>query len=278
MTTVSAKVILDSISPEGLRLSSLELCYPRFIHPEFMTHRKKSKNAGSSRAVPVEELIRQILQDPAEPVSWGSAKRGMQAGPELTGWRRWLVRRAWHTAKWGAVICSRIALFAGAHKQVINRMLEPWSHITVIVSSTNWSNFFALRRHPDADPTMQALAEAIWEALEGSKPQLLQPGQWHLPYIRAEEMDQPVELLRKISAARCARVSYLTHDGKTPNIEADLKLFDRLAGSMPIHASPLEHQATPDKLWSRNRWAKPELHGNFDGWIQHRKLIPGEYQ
>lgn len=272
--SIEAKVILDSVSPEGIRLTTFQLKYPRLIHSEFMTHRKPSRNAGSSRAVPIKRVIKNILADPAEPVAWGSNQPGMQAGAELTGIRRVLVRLAWHSVKRAAILGARVSQWAGAHKQVANRMLEPWSHIEVVATGTDWANFFALRAHEDADPTIQALAFAILDALEASEPTPLEPGEWHLPYATDPSLD--LETARKVSAARCARVSYLTHDGVSTTLEADKALFDRLMGGDPKHASPTEHQATPDKRWSRKRWGKPELHGNLYGWCQFRKMIPGE--
>lgn len=277
--SVDVKIILDSISPEGIRLTTYQLRYPRMIHSEFMTHRVLSRNAGSSRAVPISEVIRRILADPANPSHWGSNKPGMQAGAELTGVRRVMAKLAWHSTKRAAIFSARVLQLAGAHKQVANRILEPWSHIEVVVTGTDWTNFFALRHHEDADPTFRELAAKMTLALANSVPQKLQPGEWHLPYITEQDridVDNDIEKLKRMSSARCGRVSYLTHDNQTPSLENDLKLFDRLMGGDPKHASPTEHQATPDKKWSRNRWAKPEQHGNLRGFIQFRKTIEGE--
>lgn len=275
--TITASVIADSVSPEDIRLTTFQLRYPRIIHSEFMTHRVISRGASSSRAVPISRLISDILVDPAEPVAWGSNKPGMQAGAELTGIRRTLAKLAWHGAKRMAILAARISQWAGAHKQVANRILEPWSHISVVATATDWENFFALRRHPNADPTMKALADAMWEAREASTPSRLEAGDWHLPYVLPEDAEiNDLEALKKISAARCARVSYNTHTGRMPTAEQDMKLFDHLVAEAPVHASPTEHQATPDRKWTRGRWGKPEMHGNFRGWIQHRKTIPGE--
>ena len=277
--TITVKVIADSVSPEGIRLTTMQLRYPRIIHSELMTHRVFSRNASSSRAIPVKKQIHDIIADAAEPVEWGSAQKGMQAGAPLVGWRLQATRLAWHGSKLCALLGARIALWAGAHKQIANRILEPWSHISVVVTSTDWANWFALRKHEDADPTIRELAALMYGARLVSQPDLLEPGEWHLPYIDDQDRQTcagDTEDLRKASAARCARVSYLNHDGYRPRMSDDLALYDRLAGSDPKHASPLEHQATPDKLWSRNRWAKPDQHGNFRGWRQHRKMVPGE--
>lgn len=272
--TTSAKVIADSASPQGGRLTTLQLRYPRFIHSEFMTHRAFSRNASSSRAIPVERLIRDVLDDPVEPSFWGKNRRD-----------------AWAHAREGAVRMARAFAKAGYHKQIVNRLLEPFCHINAVVTATQWSNFFALRIRADAQPKMRMLAEAMQTAMNLSTPRLLRPGEWHLPYFDSEKDDvgnwlgsrcKPIELAQetciKISVARCARVSYLTQDGKKPTIEEDMALHDRLLGAQPIHASPAEHQATPDDYDDLTGWAHPHLHGNLRGWCQFRKTLPGERQ
>lgn len=288
MTTISAKVIADSVSaPGGQRITTMQLRYPRFIHAEFMTHRQFSRNASSSRAVPVERLIEDIQRDPAMPMFWGSNQKGMQAGEEsnalvtvrvlLHGNNQFVGLRdmaldkeeAWRDAMKHAITAAKGFSDAGYHKQIANRLLEPFSHINVVVTSTEWSNFFALRLHPDAEPHMQVLARAMKEAMDTSVPKTIGPDGHHAPY--ADEVDARHKV--RASVARCARVSYLTHDGKEPKLEDDIALYDRLVGSVPLHASPAEHQATPDpKHHNREFW------GNFQGWIQHRKTLMGECQ
>lgn len=285
--TIEATIIADSISPEGIRLTTMQLRYPRMIHSEFMTHRVFGRNASSSRAIPILTLLRNTVRDMAEPVEWGSNNPGMQSKEPLKGFRLWLAKRIWRSAGWVAAGFAWGLNTVGAHKQIANRIVEPWSHISVVVTSTDWANWFALRDHPDADPTIRALAQAMYNAITLSEPQPLDPGEWHLPYITpftrldaqayAEQGGgKPLDYLLKVSAARCARVSYLTHDKREPCMEKDLKLWAQLVESAPVHASPLEHQATPDKLWTRNRWGHPHQHGNLRGWRQHRKMIPNE--
>ena len=275
--TITAKVVADSLSPDGARITSLQLRYHRFIHAEFMTHRVFSRNAGSSRAIPIKRLIADVLRDPAVPVHWGSNKPGMQAGAELTGWKHFWATFAWHGAKHMAVHFARLLSWAGAHKQIANRVLEPFSHITVLVTSTEWDNFLTLRDHPDAQPEIKVLAQAIRKALEGSLPRRKRKGQWHLPYITTDDwfyaMDEGVqiglpaaEVVRRVSVARCARVSYKTHDGRKTTVTEDLALFDKLIVAEPLHASPAEHQATPAE-------AADAQSRNFTGWVQHRALI-----
>lgn len=302
---VTAKVILDSISEEGVRLTTMELRYPRAIHAEFMTHRVFSRNASSSRAVPTERLINEALTDPAFPERWGSHAKGMQDGGAMTVFGEKTARDDWEMARNYAVERARIMLSRPERpaKQIINRLLEPFTHITVVVTATQWENFYALRDHPDADPTMQALAVAIVKARKDSAPHLIEHGGWHLPYIDDVDLDAASEhvfralgetdaltvgmaaertltLAVKMSAARCDRVSYMTHDGKRPTVKDDLGLFARLVDN-PMHASPLEHQATPDSisigsLTQIRFWSNPQYHGNFVGWQQHRKFYLGE--
>jgi hypothetical protein len=281
--TIEATVIADSIS-DGNRLTTLQLRYPRFIHAEFMTHRMFSRNASSSRAIPVERMIEDLKRDPATPVYWGGAQKGMQAGAELIGNELASAKWQWSNAMYQAIRSAEIMMEAGLHKQIANRILEPWAHINVIVTATDWDNFFALRRHPDAQPEIKALADRMHEAMERSVPDFLLPGEWHLPYTGFDTNDRlhgdfllSDEDQRKVSVARCARVSYMTHDGKRPTVEADIALHDKLVGAVPLHASPAEHQATPDSRYSsgmgNGRWKHEHEHGNLRGWRQYRKQL-----
>lgn len=286
----SAKVITDSLSPDGVRLTTLEISYPRFIHSEFMTHRMFARNASSSRAIPITKLIEDAIHNPVVPVHWGVNEPGMQATRELMGAGLVIAQDAWLKARDAAVEQARILASAGAAKQITNRLLEPFTHIRVVVSATEWANFFALRRHRDAQPEMKHLADLMWVAMQESTPRALAHGQWHLPYVTEQDYDDAmaapnetldsdpggIETLIKISTARCARVSYRLHDGSSSTLEKDLALYDRLVGVNPKHASPAEHQATPDTLAHMNLWARPHLHGPLRGWVQHRKLLPDE--
>lgn len=261
--TITAKVITHSRCAGSPDLITLECRYPRFIHAEFMTHRVFSRNASSSRAVPVARMIQDVLDDPAMPVAWGSNKPGMQAGEELSGDDLHAVKGYWMAARKHAVDMARGLAAHGAHKQIVNRILEPFAHISVVCTATDWDNFFALRCHPDADPTMRALADAMRDAIAGSEARI---AEWHLPYVRDGELwAHGADVAALLSAARCARVSYLNHDGTAPDVDKDLALAKRLLDSR--HMSPFEHQAhaTPGH---RSR--------NFTGWTQHRAMIDGE--
>lgn len=261
------KIIKDSLHPfTGRRLTTMQLRYWRGIHGEFMTHRVFSRNASSSRAIPIITFLKQVWNDPAGPVHWGANNPGMQAKTELTGFKLWFAQQAW---RWtGRAVCAAVWLtnkVAKPHKQTFNRLLEPWQYISVIVTATEWDNFFELRNHPDAQPEIRELAIAMYAAMIVSRPQLRE---YHLPYLTdAEERSYinghlDLDTLLKISTARCARVSYLTHDGTAPSIDKDIRLHDQLVGSVPIHASPTEHQAiaAPDDAFYKN----------FRGWKQYR--------
>ena len=276
-----AKMIEDSISPSGVRLSTMQLCYPRFVHAEFMTHRVFSRNASSSRAIPVEKMIQQVRNAPAKPVHWGANQKGMQAHQELDAAGKDYALDLWIAAAFHAAsIAERMAVL-GLHKQVANRILEPFQWMHVIVTATEWNNFFELRDHADAEPNIRLLAQLMETAMSESEPvfrgtDTTEESSWHLPYVTKDERahweDRP-EVLAQISAARCARVSYLTHDGQRPNYQKDLALYDRLVGSRPLHASPVEHQAWPMPFGMGDGFS-----GNFRGWHQFRKQIEAEME
>lgn len=279
--TITATVIKDSISPAGKRLTTLELRYPRLIHSEFMTHRMFSRNASSSRAIPVEKIIADIERDVAMPVEWGKNEPGMQARQVLPEEHAREMEYHWREACADATMRARKMVKLGAHKQIINRILEPFVHINVIVTATDWTNFFQLRDHADADPTIRDLARAIRAAMDGSRPRTVPFDSWHLPYVENTDVDavsaayavesmasgRPgdflFEKLLMVSAARCARVSYKTHDGRTPDPQADIALADKLASSG--HWSPFEHQAKTLK--------GGQYYANFDGWLSYRLIL-----
>ncbi len=296
-----AKVLADSVSPAGHRLTTLEATFPRFILAEFNTHRVFSRNSASSRAIPVAKQLRRVLDEPYVPVEFGSNQPGMQAGPPLTGSAREAAETEWLRARDAAVrhvlglitspqevaghpdlhacldavggsLKNPPAEWLNVHKQVANRLLEPFMWHTVIVSATTWDNFWNLRCHPDAQPEIQLIATKMREALDGSQPEALGEGKWHLPLIKESDLVEAASLdeLVKISIGRCARVSYLTHAG-TRDLSADVALYDRLLESG--HMSPMEHAARP---MTRAELERSQWCGNFEGWVSHRKLIPSE--
>ncbi len=296
-----AKIIAHSVGPHGQELVTTQFKYPRFIHAEFMTHREFSRNASSSRAIPVAKMIEQVRNDPAMPIHWGANQPGMQASQELDDDIARLCETHWKQCAEYAADQAEYMSKLGLHKQATNRVLEPFQWMHVIATTARTNNFMGLRAHKDAQPEIKHLAKIWGEALAQSVPDQLGLHSWHLPYIqpddyaRAEQhlligritRDMPSQaqitnVLIAMSAARCARVSYLTHEGKIPSVTDDLNLYERLVGSKPLHASPTEHQATPDrKIWNSCQntelWVNPKLHGNLPGWQQFRKMLPGEY-
>lgn len=264
---ISAEIVADSINSNDERITTFVLTYPRFIHSELMTHRAFSRNASSSRAIPVEKMIKRIMDEPAMPVSWGKNQKGMQANEEVSKECAWTAECIWKDAMVDAIKHAKKLLELGIHKQIANRLLEPFAHMTTLVTATDYANFFNLRCHPDAQPEFQELAYQMLELYVKSSPRFKQKNQWHLPfsdkYIKASLTQ---EQLIKISTARAARVSYLTFEGDI-DYQKDYDLCDRLVGADPKHASPAEHA---------NCCTPGERHGNMQGWKSYRKFLPNE--
>lgn len=273
----SAKVIADSVSEAGARLTTMEVTLPRIVLSEFNTHRVFSRNSASSRAIPVKEQIRRVMADPFIPVYWGVNRSGMQADAELTEDEKCRARSEWLEARNNAVASVQNLLEIGLHKQIANRLLEPFMWQTILVTATEWSNFYALRANAQAQPEIRHAAELMREVQQASTPTLVTVGKWHLPLIQPDEQEWAVSNIDeaiKVSIGRCARVSYLTHDGKRDH-EKDIELYERLVTSG--HMSPLEHVATPYFQHSeRSTMHQSMWMGNFLGWKQFRKTIPGE--
>lgn len=284
MSGIETKILLDSITEGGSRLTTWELTYHRMFHAEVMTHREFSRNAASSRAIPASKLRKRVIDNPAVPVHWGANQKGMQALTEVAdpvAAREW-----WLRGRDLMVKHHEEGEQLGLHKQIVNRTIEPWMMITIICSMTSPANLFYLRHHKDAEPGFQKLASLMRSDYYESTPKYLSPGEWHTPLVSSEDVgpanglvaqggpgfDSTSELIRKISTGRCARVSYLTHDGKRDLLE-DIRLHDQLAataslGAEPMHASPFEHVA--QAVGGRQRI------GNFEGWKQYRKFFPRE--
>lgn len=262
------KIIEDSINNHKDRLTTFQLRYWRPIHSEVMTHRKFSRNGRSSRAVPVKTLLKEPIFLP----KFQKNMPGMQAKEPLTGLKLFLANFVWMTA----ARINKLAVYflhkLDVHKQWANRPLEWFGYIDVVVSSTDWENFFILRYHPDAQPEFYELARLIKEELNSSKPKLLGDGEWHLPYVSPEERNElSNQQCIKLSVARCARVSYKPFDGNA-SLEREIKRFEKLVGSIPIHASPAEHQATPYHPMHGNYGLVCK---NYEGWVQERSFLEG---
>jgi thymidylate synthase ThyX len=265
-TVPRAVVVADSVAG-GVRLSTIEVTLHRFVLAELNTHRVFSRNSASSRAIPVAKQLQRVLEDPALPVEFGANQPGMQAGAALQGEAHEAALAAWLTARDAAVTAVRQLAELGVHKQVTNRLLEPFMWHTVIVTATDWEGFWHQRCSPLAQPEIRVAAEAMRAALDASTPVEVALGDWHTPYAGAEEVDLDAAARTRVSAARCARVSYLTHDGRR-DVAADEALYERLVTADPPHWSPLEHVARP--------LAPDEAPlGNLRGWRQLRHDVEG---
>jgi len=266
--TYSARVLADSISPASIRITTLEVTMPRIILSEFNTHRMFSRNSASSRAIPVTKQIERIESNPFVPEVFEENISGMQGGNELDETGQIRARVAWLTGSERAIEVAKALVHAGVHKQWASRVLEPYMWQTVIVTATEWSNFFKLRLAPEAQPEIRRVARQIKWALEESQPKQIDQMEWHLPMVEERDWDELVDsqhvrvdyAMRMISAGRCARVSYLTHDGRR-DINEDYELACRLQSNG--HWSPFEHQAYP-LLYSG------DFDANFRGWRQFR--------
>lgn len=277
----SATVLLDSISPEGHRLTTFEVTFHRFVLAEFNTHRVFSRNSASSRAIPVEKQLARFRDTPAWPLSFPAEQPGMQGGTELTGADK--VRALDFLAEWHTMTAEFVEEYLEdtplgddgkpdksrrLHKSVINRILEPLLWHTVIVTATEWDGFFHQRVSKLAQPEIRAVAEEMLAAYGASVPTLLQPDEWHTPLIQPDEQGWDWNAKKEVSTARCARVSYLTHGG-IRDVSEDMRLFLDLCNADPMHASPPEHVATP--------LAPDEQQiGNLRGWRQFRHDLEQE--
>jgi len=327
---ISARIIAHSINSVGIELLTYEITYPRIIHSELMTHGMLSKNAASSRAIPFEKMKAQLT---GRPVRFGQANPGMQdkgedydamvegdwvAGPGGDYLQKWTPEIAWDFARDEALKWAERFYKAGFHKQIYNRLTEPFQMMKTVCSGTEFANFFWLRDHGAADPTLAELARVMREAKEASTPDVLRDGQWHLPYVeilRSKEGEGPdyyyldeshigttghisLEDAIKVSAARCAAVSFRNVDY---GLEKCREVYDKLVGDDRKHGSAMEHQAAPirpwgyyegvfrtfeqNHPWNPYTWQEGVTHvdrkgrlwsAKFLGFIQNRKLIPGE--
>ncbi len=260
----TSRVIADSISPDGHRLVTVEATIHRFVLAELNTHRAFSRNSASSRAIPVHRTLARVADTPAIPLVWASERKGMSGGDEITDPGK--ARETWLAARDAAVTHAEQLLDLGVHKSVVNRLLEPFMTHTVIITATDWDGFVRQRCSPLAQPEIRAAADAIRAAINGSLPLPIAWNQWHLPYLSdVDRVEIPDHLWPHVSAARCARVSYLTHDG-IRDWRVDQDLYQRLVKADPPHWSPLEHVARPQRV------DLPRI-GNFTGWAQLRHFV-----
>ena len=295
--TITAKIIADSINPRGVRITTFELEYPRYIHVEMMAHRMFSRNSASSRAIPTVKVIEQVEKSPAMPIHWGKNQAGMQAREELDELLKKSVQQLWVETAKEVARHATIMHQMGLHKQVVNRILEPFQLMKVIVTATEYENFWHLRDHPDAQPEIRRLAQEMKKAYNASTPAKLMSGMWHLPYIETEiiksetvdgqcysyqvykkpeggyyTLDEAIQ----VSCSCCAQVSYRKLD---TSLEKARDIYRKLVESEPVHASAFEHVAKCEDDYEAEGWTHTTRcgsvwSGNFRDWIQYRQLIP----
>jgi hypothetical protein len=285
----SVRIILDSIGPNGARLTTFEMSHPRIVHADFMTHRLLSRNGASSRAIPIEKVLQRIEDDPVIPVWWGKNQKGMQAQQELEEPALSEAKAKWLEGGKNALALSRALGALGLHKGLSNRVTEPWAFITMVVTATEYENFFALRGHPDAQHELQKNAYEAIKLYKESKPQELKAGTWHLPFVSGYDFEEllgagfSIDDICKVSVGRCSRISYLTHESKRDPRD-DVKKAEDLAKDG--HMSPYEHVAqamTHDEwtAWASDQaqeWIKNRVPvGNLWGWRQLRKTLKSEH-
>lgn len=262
-----ARIILDSISKANVRITTFCLKYPRIVHAELLTHRTFSRNSSSSRALPISKVIEEVEKNPFIPEKFLKNKKGMQATEPIEDQEK--AREIWLEGRDVAVRIAKKLQDLKIHKEYTNRILEPYSFIEIVLTATEFTNFFGLRFHKDAQPEIYDLAKKMWIIYSTSTPKYISEGEWHLPFLKEEEKTLPIYKKRIISCARCARVSYKKHDGTNSSFEEDKMLFDKLSGGDVLHGSALEHcaMATGD----------PNIQsGNFRGWVQFRKTFTNE--
>lgn len=308
---IEAKVICDSVGPAS-RLHTQRWTYPKFVHQESLRHRRLyfqdslgfdpdfSFSVSSSRAIPFQRLLEEVRSDAsrAAPAFWGAEQKGMSPGEELPAYIITTAEAIWQNAAKSAADIAESLSICGVHKSICNRIIEPYIHVHCLVtgSTLGWMNFFGLRLDKAADPTLRALAEAAWIGWNESEPRALEPGQWHLPFVDQETHDlvnealwngeddwaKPTEigeLMVKISVARSAHLSYesFSNLGTRMTVEECIALHDRFVKSVPMHASPLEHQATPDEFTWTGEWTWPKQGRNLGpGWRQYRAMLSQE--
>lgn len=298
---IIARVITDSVTTGGKRLTTFELEAPRLILAEINTHKMLEKNCSSSRAIPVKTILDQVINEPFIPVEWGKNKAGMSSTELMSSDEAAVCEGLWREAAMSAAEFSQKLLDAGLHKQWANRGTETYQYIKQVLTGTEWNNLWWLRNHKDAQPEFRELARCMKEAFDTSTPKMLLVGEWHVPYVHTVRNQEnglleyfsngglvSVDTALKISSSCCAQVSYRKND---ESIEKALDIYDKLVGSEVKHSSPFGHQGSPISLSTKpfqpSTWGKGITHvtkdgqlgsGNLFGWIQHRQLIPNHYK
>lgn len=298
---MKVEAIKKTVWGDSPPITTLALEYPRLIHAEVKTHRVLTTSCSSTRAVPFKAVLINLRENPADIVYWGKAMSGMQAREELSGIKLAIAKAGWVIAREACVLVARVFNAVGLHKQIANRILEPFQNISVLVTATEWDNFFALRTHESAQPEFQTLARMIQDEI--AKTEAVK-SKYHIPFFSEFEhhledffsLDSIDELrvvtkddAMKISSSICAQWSYRKFD---PSMDKANKIWSQLVESKPVHASPTEHQAwamenacaVDEDGFNPENWEAGVTHidkqcrywsGNFRGWIQHRQTIKG---
>jgi hypothetical protein len=276
-TKISAKIIADSISPMGQRLTTMEVTFHRFILSELNTHRAFSRNSASSRARSVKKTILEVNHYPALPIAWPGEQPGMSGNSESDYDRDISAYNVWNHAAGNAVASAKALTQLGVHKSVVNRLLEPFMWHTAVITATDWDGFFAQRlallddgKTPAAQPEMYELARQMKAVMDISTPKAIDFGDCHLPYITDSDAEfvQNAAQLCQISIARCAGVSYLTQGATGRDPERDIALYQRLRNAKPPHWSPFEHVAVPAVVQDGD--GGPIRFYNLSGWASYR--------
>lgn len=304
-TKISAKIVADSVCPRGHRITSMVLVFPRYILAEFNTHRMLSRNSASSRAIPFKKMVHAVKSDPFIPLQWMKDHKGMQGNEFLKGFKAKLCSFFWILASRMAILMARILHMTGLTKQLCNRILEPFMWHSVLVTATEWDNFFFQRANKGADIHMQVLAHAMLDTMNSYIPVKKKEGEWHIPFQGEINDDLVIPLVSpdtnseqslwdaveplfiKIATAKAARISYTSvGQEQQEDYAADIKLHDKL-WDYP-HPSPFEHCAQVPTQYEYNanrvttciKYNVPVYHlgvfGNFYGWKQYRKMLPNE--
>jgi thymidylate synthase ThyX len=268
-------ILADSLNQgTGDRLTTFLLPrFPRCLLAELNTHRVLSRNAESSRAIPIAKRIQKIQADPYIP-TFTANQRGM-VGREMDPAAAAQAQAHWLSAMAAAIAHAEQLSAIDTHKDMGNRLLEPFARVPVLVSGTNWENFFDLRTAENVNPDFREVAIAMVELYQQRQPQPVPPGGVHIPFdphwhidletgqLTPQNLHLPIKERLMVSAARCARLSYSQFDG-TSDIAKDLELGHKLM--VDRHWSPFEHQAIATPRYSKLTTA------NLNGWVSQRTI------
>lgn len=276
--SINAKLIADSINVMDSRLTSWELEYPLSIHAELMTHRAFSRNAASARAIPYHTMRDSIEENPALPIRWGTHQKGMQSGSDMSENHRNAAIASSKDAMFGCIqVADYIHDDLEGHKSIVNRLLTPWAHIKVIVTSTSpgLHNFFALRAHPDAEPNFQVLAYKMLKLYTEHIPLKVEQGDWHIPYADMVHPSRTQQEKIKIAVARCCWVSYNKPGKPIDELNMDDAFERHDSAAAAGHMSPFEHCALATFDYTQRQMSNFDT-PIFSGWKQYRKFFPNE--